>query len=204
MSKFFSKIEEVRKRFIGEHQYGDFILFALTKLKVSPKKWDVVVCADWLPKREKVAIRLIVGELQKTLTESDLSYLSGVVVLDKNDSFIKELQNLISTKPETTYKNIPISSLSIKELRILQNTSANQEIKNSCTSEITNNSQFPEYIQKYIQECIDKIVQKKLIEQNYSSKKISIGYSQLDEYETKSNQSNNVIDFQEQKKKRVA
>ncbi|MDD5271367.1 MAG: hypothetical protein PHU14_01485 [Methylovulum sp.] len=127
MSEFYAKIEHVSKILIG--QYGDFTFFGLAKLKISPKKWDVIVCADGLPKREKEAVRLVVGELQKTLTESELAILSGVVVLDKNEIFIKGLQDLVAARQEKIYKNITVSNLSIKELRILQLAGFSQEAR---------------------------------------------------------------------------
>jgi len=118
MNEFCVKIEQVREKLVKQH--GDFTFFGLVKRKVMPKKWDVVVCADWLPKRELEAIKLIVKALKEMLIEHDFLFLSGVVILDKREVFIKELYDL--KQNSKVYKNIIISSLFIKKLYVLQMT----------------------------------------------------------------------------------
>ncbi len=116
MNKFRLKIEQVRVKLVKKQ--GGFTFFGLINRKVTPKKWDIVVCADWLPQRELEAIKLIVKELKEVLIEDDFLSLSGVVVLDKGETSIKELFDL---EQETKkYTNIVIAGLSIKSLHILQ------------------------------------------------------------------------------------
>lgn len=155
MSTFNSKIEQIKKDL--QKQYGDFILFSLVKLKITPKKWDIVVCADWLPKRQKEAIRFVVNELRKTLVEDDFLYISGVVILDKHEDFIKELQNLISTKQEKVYKNLVISNLSIKEIRILKLVDKNEEIINLLPLRYMSEIQIELYIEEQVRQRINKM-----------------------------------------------
>ena len=116
MKTFFSNVEQVRV--ILTKQQDNFSVFALVKLKIYKKKWDIIVCADWLPQRKKEAIEMIVKQLKETLTEVEFLKVSGVVVLDRNEDFIKELYALEQDSKE--YKNIIISSLSIKKLHVLQ------------------------------------------------------------------------------------
>jgi len=193
MGKFYEKIERISKILSG--QYGELTFLGLVKVKISPKKWDVVVCADGLPKREKEAIRLIVGELQKNLTESELAVLSRVVVLDKSELFIQELQQLVSGQQEKMYKNITLSNLSIKELRILQLTDSSQ--KNRCSDYLATEAKIREYFEK-----IRRI--QALAVRNSAEKNIDITYSQKNDGKILSNQSRNIINSQKYIDKMVA
>ncbi len=184
MSEFYAKIDRVSKMLIG--QYGDFTFFGLAKLKISPKKWDVIVCADGLPKREKEAVRLVVGELKKTLTESELAIISGVVVLDKNEIFIKGLQDLVAARQEKIYKNIIISNLSIKKLHIFQ---ATLSLK-------IDDPKILEYIERMIKEQIDQMLNSR----DESEKDFDVTYCQKNDDKTISN----VIYFQEHKDRMAA
>lgn len=126
MDTFYKKIEQVKSSLI--EQKGNFTLFALVKLKVSPKKWDVIVCADWLPKKEIDAIRFIAEELKKTLIEDDFLYLSGIVVLNKTEPVVEEIRKLINSEKPTILKNKKILHLSIKEIRVLQQYEAKEDV----------------------------------------------------------------------------
>jgi len=104
---------------------GDFILFVLIKLD-SSKRWDIVVCADWLSSlTERDAVSFIVNELKKKLTREDFVYFSRVVVLKKDEPFMAEIQHIINFanidvfKNGVILKNKTILHLNVKEMRVL-------------------------------------------------------------------------------------
>lgn len=119
MKKLQKKIEQVRQTLVENNE--SFSLFALVKLKADLKRWDVVVCANWLPKRKKEAIRIIFDELKKNLTSDEFALISRVVVLDEGEPFIEQVGILFAdNKKLAIFKNQTISDLSVKEIRILQ------------------------------------------------------------------------------------
>lgn len=129
MNKLQKKIERVRETLVENNE--SFSLFALVKLKADLKRWDVVVCADWLPKRKKEAIRIVFDELKKELTSDEFALISRVVVLDEAEPFVEQVRTLsIDNKQLAIFKNQTISDLSIKEIRVLQ-CEAKKEIESS-------------------------------------------------------------------------
>jgi hypothetical protein len=119
MKKLQQKIEQVRQILIENNE--SFSLFALVKLKADLKRWDVVVCAEWLPKRKKEAIRIVFDELKKDLTFDEFALISRVVVLDEGELFVEQVRTLFAGNEKLAiFKDQTISDLSVKEIRVLQ------------------------------------------------------------------------------------
>jgi len=197
MKNFIKLVTQVKNDLIKAK--GQFILFALIKLD-SSKRWDIVVCADWLScLTERDAVCFIVNELKKKVTREDFVYFSRVVVLKKDEPFMAEIQNVINSenvdisKNGVVLKNKTILHLNIKEMRVLQ-INYNQEINR---------------LQEYIAELVKAELVKQQIEQvkaqmyqSYLSSKNNVVLSEINEDKVTSKQSNNVIDFQEEYEKR--
>jgi hypothetical protein len=56
MNAFLEKVKKACQELINEN--GDFSLLAFVELAANEHEWDIVVCADWLPKRKR-GIRLM-------------------------------------------------------------------------------------------------------------------------------------------------
>lgn len=119
MKKLQKKIDQVRQTFVENNE--SFSLFALVKLKTDLKRWDVVVCAEWLPKRKKEAIRIVFDELKKNLTSNEFALISRVVVLDEGEPFVEQVRTLFAGNEQSAiFKDQTISDLSVKEIQVLQ------------------------------------------------------------------------------------
>lgn len=102
-----------------EKENGKFSLLAFVELAANRHEWDVVVCADWLPKRQRAAIDIMADKLEKFLEEDDFLTLSRVIILNKEDSFYCELKKLV--KENTPFmRNVIIDGLGVKQIHILQ------------------------------------------------------------------------------------
>jgi hypothetical protein len=102
-----------------ENENGNFSLLAFVELAANQHEWDIVVCADWLPKRKRAAIDIMADKLEKFLDEDDFLTLSGVIILNKEDSFYCELKKLV--KENTPFmRNVIIDGLDVKQIHLLQ------------------------------------------------------------------------------------
>lgn len=194
MNILLNKIQQAHTELVNEK--GDFSLFACVELAINENEWDIIVCADWLPERKRAAIDVIVDKLEQILGEDDFLNISRVIVLNKDDPFYCELKKISKDIKENVHKNFTIAGLDVKEINVLQMQSS-EDAKFDIREDETS---YEDILSSYI----EKIVRKTLEEMLLSSKNISdVEHSQLDEYKTKSKQSN-LIDFQEQKIKRMA
>ncbi len=144
MNNFLKKIQQIHKELLQEN--GDFLLFSCVELAVNEDEWDIILCADWLPKRKRLAIDFIFDKLEQVLEEDDFLNISRVVILNTEDSFYQELQKITHPEKEKI-SNISIAGLYVKQAFILQITSP---INLSSTSKETESSHFTKRI---IGEC---------------------------------------------------
>jgi len=86
------QIEKLRKveRSLSESK-GEFELFALFLREDSPDRWDLLVSADWARNNKKGSIHTITEEVRKELSDHELLMLSRIVILDKNDAALKDI-----------------------------------------------------------------------------------------------------------------
>jgi len=117
MKIFLDKINRAYAELTREK--GDFLLFACVELAVNESEWDVVVCADWLPKVKRKGIDIIINKLRQFFEKNDFLTLSRVIILDKKDSFYCELKDLVKNNKELTH-NVTIAGLDVKQIHILQ------------------------------------------------------------------------------------
>lgn len=71
---------------------GHFDLFGLFLRKDAPDKWDLLISADWAREDKKAAIKCILEEIRKVLSDQELLMLSRLVVLDQDDMALKALR----------------------------------------------------------------------------------------------------------------
>jgi hypothetical protein len=117
MNAFLEKVKKACQEL--EKENGKFSLLAFVELAANQHEWDIVVCADWLPKRQRAAIDIMADKLEKFLDEDDFLTLSRVIILNKEDSFYCELKKLV--KENTPFmSNVIIDGLDVKQIHILQ------------------------------------------------------------------------------------
>lgn len=177
MKKLQQKIEQVRQTLVGNKE--NFSLFALVKLKADLKRWDVVVCADWLPKRKKEAIRIVFDELKRDLTSDEFTLISRVVVLDEREPFVEQVRTLFADNEKLAiFKNQIISDLSIKEIRVLQ-CEARKEIASDLDIGLQRLLEEIEIFNENTKENLFDMILYNSDRYNYSNKRIDVCQSQM-------------------------
>lgn len=161
MNMFLDKIKQAHSELVNEK--GDFLLFACVELEVNQNEWDVVVCAEWLPKRKRAALEIMVDKLEQILEEDDFLTLSRVIILNKEDPFYCELTALAKSSKESIYNTI-IAGLDVKEVVILQiqaDDNSKSENEQDILLLLKNNPQLLNYI--------DKMVEEKIAQRNFAN-----------------------------------
>jgi len=87
------KLQRVEKS-LSESK-GPFELFALFLREDSPDKWDLLISADWARANKKKSIKTIIDEIGKVLTEQEIIMLSRIIILDKDDTALKAIQQVM-------------------------------------------------------------------------------------------------------------
>lgn len=117
MNIFIQKMLILEKKLSADK--GNFSFFALVELQDAQNEWDVVVSATWLPSRESEAISVMTDSIFGVLDKNELLQLSGVVILNADEPFIKEV--IKKSGDRETLSDIFINGLEIRNLHIFSN-----------------------------------------------------------------------------------
>ena len=113
MSTFLTKFYPI-ERSIAQEQ-GEFKLFALFEREDIQGIWDVVLAADWLPGEEMKSLKYIFRKIRAVLDKKEFLKVSKVVLLDVNEPFVKEIQDLLEDYHNPSiFTNTVINGMSIK------------------------------------------------------------------------------------------
>ncbi len=113
MSTFIKKFFPIERAIAIEK--GDFKLFALFEREDIQGIWDIVLAADWLPGNEMKSLKYVFGKIRAVLDKKEFLKISKVVLLDVNEPFVKELQNLLEDYHNpSVFTNAVINGMSIK------------------------------------------------------------------------------------------
>lgn len=78
---------------------GRFWLFAVCHRTDSfEKSADVVVSAPWIDPHTKDSSKVIIDEIEKTLSQEELETISGVIALSENNPFVKGMTSGIGAE----------------------------------------------------------------------------------------------------------
>lgn len=76
---------------------GSFNLFALF-LRDGENKWDLLISSTWIDKEKYESLRYIASIIQRKLTKEELVEISGIEIVDHNDSALNEIYNSINVE----------------------------------------------------------------------------------------------------------
>jgi hypothetical protein len=91
MKAFAEKLSVVEQSIAEEK--GPFLLFALFLREDAPDLWDILVSAAWLENNKGEALRYLVPKLQKVASAGELSKLSRIVIIEKNQPALAAFQS---------------------------------------------------------------------------------------------------------------
>lgn len=91
MKEFAEKLRTVEQQISAEK--GPFLLFALFLREDAPDLWDLLVSAPWIEANKGDALRYIVPKLQAVATPEELSKLSRVAIIEKNQPSLAAIQS---------------------------------------------------------------------------------------------------------------
>ena len=74
-----------------EKEKGPFTLFGLFLRDDAPKKFDLVVSADWIDRNKEESLKYIVNMVQKGLSKEELMKLSRVVLMNERSPFLEAI-----------------------------------------------------------------------------------------------------------------
>lgn len=86
---------------------GPFNLFALF-LRDGENTWDLLISSEWIDQAKYESLRYIASIIQKELTKEELIEISGIEIIDHNNSALNEIYNTVSVEHsivETTNDN---------------------------------------------------------------------------------------------------
>lgn len=112
-------MKELAERFQNIEQelaeeFGEFLLFALFLRKDAPNVWDVVVSASWIKADEPSALKQIAETIQNSLSPSEMTKISRVVLIDPENPALEAIQKSIRTEHglfevrDSIFFNLPI------------------------------------------------------------------------------------------------
>lgn len=79
------------------YKKGSFNLFALF-LRDGENKWDLLISSAWIDKEKYESLRYIASIIQRKLTKEELLEISGIEIIDHNDSALNEIYNSINVE----------------------------------------------------------------------------------------------------------
>jgi hypothetical protein len=108
---------------------GPFKLFALFEPENIACEWDVVLSAEWLPGKDKIeTLGFVIDKIRAVLTHQEFLRVSGVVLLDVNEPFVKELQKFLEAHNNPkAFSHVEIEGVEIAKGRILISPLKSQE-----------------------------------------------------------------------------
>ncbi len=80
---------------------GPFNLFALF-LREGEIDWDIVVSSEWIDKDKYEAIRYISSNIQQKLTVEELLRISGVQIIDSNNTDLEAIYRIVNVEHSVT------------------------------------------------------------------------------------------------------
>lgn len=93
---------------------GPFLLFALFLREDAPNVWDVVASAPWIEADESAALKHIATKIQNSLSASEMTNISSVVLIDPVNPALEKIQKSIKAEhglfevKDSTFFNLPI------------------------------------------------------------------------------------------------
>lgn len=94
MKKLIEKITAIEKQ--GSEEKGEYNLFALFLREDSSNKWDILVSANWIDENKEKALKYLAEKIQKALSKDELSQISRIVIIEKDNPSLPSLQQTIN------------------------------------------------------------------------------------------------------------
>ena len=95
---------------------GLFNLFALFEIADTPRRWDIVLSAAWLPGNKAESLRFIFEKIRAVLDDEEYIKISRVILLDMQEPFIKELQKFLEVHHNlNAFLNTDIQDVEIRK-----------------------------------------------------------------------------------------
>lgn len=91
MKEFAKKLRLVEQQIAEEK--GPFLLFALFLREDAPDLWDLLISAPWIESNKGEALRYVVPKLQEVASRDELSKLSRVSIIEKNQPALAAIQS---------------------------------------------------------------------------------------------------------------
>jgi hypothetical protein len=116
---------------------GPFKLFALFEIADTPRRWDVVLSAAWLPGDKVESLRFIFDHIRAVLDDEEFLYISKVILLEVNEPFVKELQTFLEAHHnQSAFSNTEINGVEIKKGYIITSPVSSSEKVSPKSSDI--------------------------------------------------------------------
>jgi hypothetical protein len=87
-----SKLLEIEKEISREK--GSFNLFGLF-FREDGINWNILVASEWIDKDKYGSIRYISSIIQHNLSAEELSYISGIEIIDSNNPYLESIYRTI-------------------------------------------------------------------------------------------------------------
>ena len=88
------KLRRLERALAGER--GPFNLFALFLREDAPDVWDLVVAAKWIDEDRSSALAEVSQRVRDSLGDDEITKISRVVVVDRNDPSLKAIASTLS------------------------------------------------------------------------------------------------------------
>jgi len=118
MKEIIEKFLKIEQEISSEK--GALYLFALFLRENAIDVSDLLVAAPWIHNNKAEILKYVVGKVQKALTPKELVQLSRIVLIEKDNPILKDIQSTVHTKQgfvEITDSNF--SGLAIKHAYLI-------------------------------------------------------------------------------------
>lgn len=96
MKELVEKLTTIEKQTSAER--GEYDLFALFLREDSSNKWDILVSSHWISSNKEESLKYLAQKVQKELAPAELSLISRIVIIEKNDPALPTLQQAVSVQ----------------------------------------------------------------------------------------------------------
>ena len=118
MKKIIEKFISLEKEVADER--GNFVLFGLFLREDAPNRWDVVISAPWLGENKKEPLNFIVRKVTSKIEPQELVMLSGIVLLEPSEDFVKSVNSDIRVEHgNAEFVNYVFNGMAMKRAHIV-------------------------------------------------------------------------------------
>lgn len=100
MKEIVNKLRLIEKETATER--GEYDLFALFLREDSSNKWDILVAATWIDNNKEEALKYLSKKIQNSFDQSELSFISRIVIIEDNNPALAALPQTINIKEDAT------------------------------------------------------------------------------------------------------